>query len=215
MKLAQTRDRHDFDGAMDALLVYDNFDLARSANAMLLRMAQRPHEPTCWNVKPWRVGVLKLPPAAEAARAHLVLLAMLDLGSLLPGLMDWLDHWAKCRQVRDASLAIWDGENAKTCTARAAEELSRFAARHGLSLIHDNNPQVDNASLVSTDLLKREVSLTSTLQDILQRPAVDGYQHWGIKSEIRHGCRLEARDCNARRRTGRAHSAHVPARRTA
>ena len=72
---------------------------------MLERVAHGTGESTHWSIKLWRMDMLKLPSAteaalAEAADAHLILLAMLQSQSLLPWLVDWLEQWARCRQVR-------------------------------------------------------------------------------------------------------------------
>jgi len=122
---------------MNAVIFYDKFDFAAKAKAILERAAHRTDETTHWSVKPWRVDMLKLPPAAEAAlaeaaEAHLIVLAVCQVQSVL---VDWLERWATCRQVQEAALAVWSGGNADTCSARAAPELSQFAGRHGLGLI--------------------------------------------------------------------------------
>lgn len=171
---------------MNAVIIYDKFDFAAQANAMLERAAHRAGETTHWSVKPWRVDILKLPPAAEAAlaeaaEAHLIMLAVRQVQSVLPWLVDWLERWAACRQVQETALAVWDGGSADPLSARAAPGLLQFARRHGLSLIFDDNALVEDiSSMVASDLHKREVSLTPTLQHILKQPERDYYQHWGI-----------------------------------
>jgi len=164
---------------MNAVIIYDEFDYAAKANAMLERAAHRMDETTHWSIKPWRVDMLKLPPAAEAAlaeaaEAHLIVLAVRQVQSLLPWLVDWLERWATCRQVQEAALAVWDGENAATRSARATPELSQFAGHHGLSLIFDDNALVeDKSSMVASDLHKREIYLPPTFQHILEEPVCD------------------------------------------
>ena len=110
-----------------------------------------------------------------------MLLAMRQVQSFLPWLMDWLEQWATCRQLQEAALAVWDGGNVDTRSARAAPALSQFAGHHGLSLIFDDNALVeDKSSMDASDLQKGEVSLTPTLQHILEQPMPGSYQHWGI-----------------------------------
>jgi hypothetical protein len=127
--------------------------------------------------------MLELSPAAEAAlaeaaEAHLIVLALRQVQSVL---VDWLERWATCRQVQEAALAVWDGGNADTRSARVTPELTQFAGRYGLSLIFDDNALVeDKSSMFASDLHEREVTLTPTLQHILERPVRDNYQHWGI-----------------------------------
>ena len=178
-------DENGFDVAMNAVVLYDTFDFAAKANAMLERAAHWTDETTHWSVKPWRVDMLKLPPAAEAAlaeaaEAHLMVLELRQVPSLLPWLVDWLEQWAACRQVQDAALAVWDGGNAASRSARATPELSQFAGRHGLSLIFNDNALVeDKSSIFASDLHEREVALTPTLKHILEQ-SEQGYQHWGL-----------------------------------
>src|ERR1035437_2643831 len=176
MSATTIRDDNAFEATMNAVIMYDRFDFAAKAKAMLERAANGTGEATYWNVKPWRVDVLKLPPAAEAAlaeatEAHLIVLAVRQVQFLL---MEWLERWAACRQVQEAALALWDAGNADTRSARAAPELLQFAGHHGLSLIFDDNMLVEDKSLmVESDLHKREVSLPPTFQHILEEPMRD------------------------------------------
>jgi len=178
------RDGKAFDATMNAVIIYDKFDFAAKANAILERAAQRTGESAHWRVKPWRADILKLPPAAEealaeAAEAHLILLAMRQVQSLLPWLLGWLERWALCRQVHEAALAVWGGGTADAGSVRAIPELSQFAGRHGLSLIFDDNALVEARSLrLASDLRQRDVSLTRTLQHILEWPVREDGQHW-------------------------------------
>jgi hypothetical protein len=183
------RDEKTFEATVNAVIIYDKFDFAAKASAMLERAAQRTGQTMRWRVKPWRADILKLPPAAEealaeAAEAHLILLAMRQVQSLLPWLLGWLERWAMRRQVHWAALAVWGGEIAAAGSVRAIPELSHFAWRHGLSLIFDGNaPVEDKSSRLAGDLPQREVSLTPTLQHMLEQPVRDDdqhWQHWGI-----------------------------------
>ncbi len=178
-------DETGFAVAMNAVVLYDTFDFAAKANAMLERAAHWTEETTHWSVKPWRMDMLKLPPAAEAAlaeaaEAHLMVLELRQVPSLLPWLGDWLEQWAACRQVQDAALAVWDGGNAALRPARAAPELSQFAGRHGLSLIFNDYALIeDKSAIFAGDLHEREIALTPTLKHILEQ-SEPGYQHWGL-----------------------------------
>jgi hydrogenase maturation factor HypF (carbamoyltransferase family) len=179
------REGNAFDATMHAVIIYDEFDYATKAKAMLERAAHRTDKTThCWSVRLWRVDVLKLPPAAEAAlaeavEAHLIMLAVRQVQSLLPWLMDWLERWATRRQIQEAALAVCGGGSADTRLARATPELSQFAGHHGLSLIFDGNALVeDKSSMVASNLQKPEDSLTPTRQHILEQPVRDDYEHW-------------------------------------
>jgi hypothetical protein len=148
---------------MNAMIIYDTFDFAVRANARLERAAHRADKATHWNVNLWRVDVLKLPPAieaalAEAADAHLIMLAISHVESGLPSLVAWLESWATGKQIREAALAIWDGESADTHLATSAPELSQFGKRHGLSLICNSHAQFD---------------------EVLEQPLRADDHHWG------------------------------------
>jgi hydrogenase maturation factor HypF (carbamoyltransferase family) len=179
MNATAIRDENVFDATMNAVIIYDEFDYAAKAKAMLERAAHRTDETTRWGVRLWRVDVLKLPPAAEAAlaeavEAHLIMLAVRQVQSLLPWLMDWLERWAMRRQIQEAALAVWGGGSADTRLARASPELSQFAGHHGLSLIFDDNAMAeDQSSMNASDLHKREVSLTPAFQHISEEPMHD------------------------------------------
>jgi hypothetical protein len=175
-----------FDGTIEAVIIYDRFDLAAKATAMLKRVAQRTDETAPWVIRPWRVDILELPAAAEVALAEaegaaLILLAMRRVRSLASWLVDWLERWAKRRQVLEAALASWDGGNDDTRAAGVTPDLVRIAGRHGLSLIGDQPALIaDQASRLTRDLHEREVALTPTLQHILEQPLRDCYKHGGI-----------------------------------
>ena len=184
VRVTAMRDEETFEATVNAVIIYDKFDFAAKASAMLERAAQRTGQTMRWRVKPWRADILKLPPAAEealaeAAEAHLILLAMRQVQSFLPWLLGWLERWALCRQIQEAALAVWGGGNADAGSVRAIPELSHFAGRHGLSLIFDDNAMVEDKTLrLASDLHQREVSLTPTLHHILEQPVRDDGQHW-------------------------------------
>ena len=70
MSATTIRDDSAFEATMNAVIIYDRFDFAAKAKAMLERAAHGMGEAAHWSVKPWRVDMLKLPPAAEAALAE-------------------------------------------------------------------------------------------------------------------------------------------------
>jgi len=183
MDATVTREGMVFDARISAVIIYDECDFASKAKEMLERVAHRTHESMRWSVMPWRADMLKLPATAEAAlveaaEADLILLAVRQIQSLLPWLLDWLERWAMCRRVPEAALGVWDDGNTDTPSARVAAELSQFAGRHGLSLIVDDLPLVEDKPLLFVrELHAREVSFTPTLHHILERPVRDKYQH--------------------------------------
>lgn len=171
---------------MNAIILYDEFDCATKANAMLARAARRADETTRWNVKPWRVNLLTLTGMAdealvEATDAHVIVFAVRSQAGLPPWLLDWLEQWAGCRQVQEAALAVFGGGNANTLSAPAIPELSHFAERHGLSFIFDDVvPTEDESAVFTRKLHEREVSMTPTPGHILDEPNYDQCRDWGI-----------------------------------
>jgi len=126
-------------GTVKALIIYDNFACAAKASATLQHAACRANVSAHFNIKPWRVDVMRLPSVAEealmeAADSDLIVFAGPRAYSLPAWLEDWLERWVTRREVGEAALAvIHDGTGGRL--APPATELSRFAARHGLSFI--------------------------------------------------------------------------------
>jgi hypothetical protein len=152
---------------MNALIIYESFDFATEAKATLERVTRQADESMLWRVNLWRADVLKLPPAVEAALAeamgaHLIMFAVSHVESLLQSLFDWLERWARSRQIQEAALAVWDSRNAEKRMAQVPPELSQFAQRHGLSLICDNHAPLG-------EVVKQSV-----------RAADHHWGHWGI-----------------------------------
>ena len=162
MNVMAKRDKRTLDKTVNAVIIYDTFDFATKAKATLERAAHRTRESLHWNLTPWRVDMLKLPPAveeslADAAAAHLFVLPVRQLRSLLE---DWLERWATCRQVQEATLAVWDGGNTDTLSAQVTSKLSHFVGHHGVSLLFDDHALVgDKSSMFASVLHKREVSM--------------------------------------------------------
>jgi hypothetical protein len=159
---------------MNALIIYDNFSSATTAVATLQHAAHRAEINAPWNIKPWRVDVLRFPLAAdealkEAADADLIVFADPQAYPLPTWLKEWLERWAKRRQVGDAALAVIRDRTGGGQSAPAAPELSGFAVRHGLSFITESASVRENvaASVVRT-------------QHERKLPGHGSYRDWGI-----------------------------------
>jgi hypothetical protein len=117
----------------------------------------------------------------EAARAHLIVLAVRKQANLPSWLLPWLEAWAARRQVQDAALAVFDDASRGTLSATATPELAEFAQRHGLSFVFgDLGPAEDGSTKLWEDLHEREVAKTPTMDHILEQASPGNYQHWGI-----------------------------------
>jgi hypothetical protein len=89
-----------------------------------------------WDVKPWRLDLLKPSVLAETALAETadmdLIVVVLSKTHLLPEtLLDWLGRWAERRQIRDAALMVLCPE--ETAGPRSAwSRLKEFAEWRGL-----------------------------------------------------------------------------------
>jgi hypothetical protein len=171
---------------MKALIIYDNFTSAARASTTLQNAAHRAEISAQWDIKPWSIDALSLASAAdealtEAADADLIVFAGRRPYVLPAWLKDWLECWATRRQVGDAALAVMcDGTGAKL-SAPAALELRRFAARHDLSFIANNNPaDEDDATSIVRNLPARRWPPPSTLEHAMPGPSQCCDPHWGI-----------------------------------
>jgi hypothetical protein len=170
--------------ALNAVIIYDDFEFASKANSMFGRAANSAGEPFPWTVKPWRLDMLSWPMSAEAALrdaadAHLVFLCLRHPSSLPSWLLGWLEQWASRRQVQDAALAVWDGGNGDTLSKSDAPELFEFARRNGLSFIFGDAGLVqDDLPVLVRDFRDREAISTPPLPFILDTvPLSPSYAH--------------------------------------
>jgi hypothetical protein len=151
---------------MNAVIIYDDFGCAAKAKVMLERAAHRADAALLWTVKPWRLDMLMPSLKADAAltdatNAHLIVLVLRHPLSFPAWVSDWLDLWAKRREVLDAALAVWDDGNGDTLSASAAPELSRLARRHGLTfLFRDAAPDEDESATSAASPHEHEVFAT-------------------------------------------------------
>ncbi len=169
-----------------ALIIYQDFASAAKANAILQHSTQNSDACVNWNIRPWRVDMLKFPSTAEealgdAAEAHLIVFVGRFVGSLPFWLQHWLEHWAKCRQIQTAALAVLRGENGDALSAPATQQLSQFAKQHGLSFIVDDSLTVEAAAKFSARNVPADEARPPLTQPRLADVAIyHSYRHWGI-----------------------------------
>src|SRR6266481_1875157 len=99
------------DPTMKALIVYDDAACAATTNAILHRATDRADISVQWDIRPWRLNMLRFTPTAEeamsdAADAHLIVFAIRNTRSLPTWLVHWLERWAVLRQSPGVALAI-------------------------------------------------------------------------------------------------------------
>ncbi len=156
MNVVVAREKHLLEPTLKAAIIYDDFGFAARTAALLERAAIRSDEAIEWDVKPWRLDLLKPSSLADAALAEtadtdLIVVALSKTHLLPDALLDWLDHWAERRQIRDAALMVLCPEE----TAGPMSSWSRlkeFAAWRGL-LFLDQRRWSDESD--STDFVHR------------------------------------------------------------
>ena len=129
---------------MKAVMIYDDFDCAAKAAAMLQRAARRAEPGELWDIRPWRVDVLRLAAASdealtEAFDADVIIFAGRRAYAMPTWIEQWLKNWATRRAIGDAALATIRDEVDRKFAAPIAGRLSRFAALHGLEIITEND----------------------------------------------------------------------------
>jgi len=177
---------------MKALIIYDDFDSAVKANATLQHSAHKAGFAEQWNVRPWRVNMLKIPPMSdealtEALDAHLIVFAGQSAQSLPFWLERWLEQWTKYRRVKDAALAVVHPGGPKTLTLGSTKpDLSQFARRHDLNVIFDGDITSisssigDKTSSAEGHLHEHELSMAPFLPQTLDTKTQDAYRGWNI-----------------------------------
>jgi hypothetical protein len=156
---------------MKALIVYDDATCAATTNAILHRAADRADISVKWDIRPWRLNMLRFTPIAEeamsdAADAHLIVFAIRNTRSLPTWLMNWLERWAVLRQFPGVALAVIG------CgTAEASVELHQFARRFGLSFIQEGQKsQLGVGFLIEAVSTEYKFSMLPTPLDCGNRP---------------------------------------------
>jgi hypothetical protein len=172
--------------AINALIIYDDFTFAARANATLQRSAHHLDMSIKWNVRPWRLDMLKFPPTAEEALneaidAHLIVFAGVTAKPLPAWLNDWLEHWAKCRRIDEAALAIIDDGNKHTSSPSTISEMSLFAKRRGLGfIVSDLTAAESDLSFSVHSMPEYKLSLLTIQPSPVTTSAHQSYHHWGI-----------------------------------
>jgi len=138
------------DTVLKAVIIYDDFDSATRATALLERVAMRADEAMKWDIKPWRFDVLKQPTLAAltvavAANADLIVLALRQTHSTPAELLDWLIKWAEHRRIEDAAVLPLPSGEPQTPSA-SGDELKVFAEGYGLILLDSHTVGNDGNS---------------------------------------------------------------------
>ena len=139
MNVSVAREKRLLELTLKAAVIYDDFDFAARAAALLDRAAIRTEETMQWDIKPWRLDLLK-PSAlgdaalAETTDADLIVVVVSNTHLLPETLLEWLEHWAERRRIQDAALMA-------LCPEEAAgpmslwDRLKEFSKWHGLPFL--------------------------------------------------------------------------------
>jgi len=144
---------------LKAAVIYDNFDFAARAAALLERAAMRTDEAMKWDVKPWRLDTLKQPVPAHAALgetigADLIMIALCKSPSQLDELKNWLENWAMKRQTEEPAIMLFCPEG-NAASMWLWYELKEFAEWHNLHFLGSRNLWDDGSSMDFVNLLWR------------------------------------------------------------
>ena len=186
MNAIAKHEEHLFEMTLKAAIIYDDFDFAARAAALLERAAIRADEVMKWNVKPWRFDVLKQSSLASAALdetvdADLIVVASCGTHLLPDEVMNWLEHWAAHRQIKDAAVLVFcPEENAGPMSL--GERLKEFAEWHGLPFLDCRILQDDGDT---EDFVHRLWRQRQPPQPVVPTQELPGKQsrpsrHWGI-----------------------------------
>lgn len=122
-----------------AVIIYDEFDSAANATALLERVALRVGEAIKWDIKPWRCDVLQQPSLAAltiavAANADLIVLALHRTHFPPAELLDWLKNWVQHRRIEDAAVLTLHAETGSH-RSRSWNEIKAFVESNHLTFL--------------------------------------------------------------------------------
>lgn len=186
MNAIAIKDGSFFEMTLKATVIYDDFDFATRAAALLERAAIRVREAMRWDVKPWRLDVLKQSSLAEAAGAEaadadLIVFALSKTHSPPPELTMWLEHWEAHRQIQDPAVMVLSPDEPAAATPLWLE-LKQFAGRHGLAFLSSHAVRENGDSMRFVhQLWQRRQPAAPALELLADLPPLPRLpRHWGI-----------------------------------
>jgi len=148
---------------MKALIIYDSFAAGAKASAALKHSTENQAFDVQWNVRPWRLDMLKFTPTlelamADALDAHLIVLAIQTVQPLPAWLHSWLEHWAECRQVGEAAIALFGIGKAMPFSLWTASHWTDFVKRRGLGLFIVERDQFEDVGAIGVGRVRELLS---------------------------------------------------------
>jgi hypothetical protein len=176
---------------MKALIIYRDVTSAAKANAILQRSFHSSDFSVQWNIKPYRMEMLKFPPnaqmaLADATDAHLLIFAGCNAQFFPFWLHDWLERWAKVRQIKDVALAVFQNASSDPLSQSGIPELLSFADRHGLDFLFDDNPAIfpappnEEPSSVEDRMQETDAAINPISPHVLDKRIRAAYRGWNI-----------------------------------
>ena len=186
MSAIATQEKNLFELTLKAAVIYDDFDFAAQAAALLERVAIRADEAIKWDIKPWRLDVLKEPSLADAALgettdADLIVVALLKTPALPDELTGWLESWVMKRPAEDAAMMVFCPEE-NTASMPLWHSLKEFAEWHSLPFLGSRNLREDGNSMDFVHRLWQRKQPPQPVGPMLGSYAesVHPSGHWGI-----------------------------------
>ena len=186
MSAIATQEKSLFEMTLKAAVIYDDFDFAARAAALLDRVAIRADEAMKWDVKPWRLDVLKEPSLADAALgettdADLIVVALRKTPSLPDELMGWLGRWAMKRQTENTAMMVFCPEENAASTP-LWHSLKEFAEWHSLPFLGSRNLREDGNSMDFVHRLWQQKQPPQPVGPTLELFAESSRppRHWGL-----------------------------------
>lgn len=186
MNAIATQEKCSFEMTLKAAVIYDDFDFAARATALLERVAIRADEAMKWDVKPWRLDVLKSSSLAnvalgETTDADLIVIALRQTHSLPDELIGWLENWALKRQTVDTAVMVL-GPEENAASTPLWREMKEFAERHDLPFLGSRILRDDGDSMDFVNRLWQQKQppqpVVPTLELFAESPRPP--RHWGI-----------------------------------
>lgn len=184
MSAIAIRDQTSSNRVLKAVIIYDDFDAATRATALLERVGVRADEAIKWDIKPWRFEVLKQPTLASltvavAANADLIVLTLDHIHSERAELLTWLKNWAEHRRIEDAAVLALFSSLTQT-KSESWNELKQFTEGYGLAFLDSDNVWNDGnpASFVHRWQDRRRLVAPGPARAFVNPPPAP--PHWGI-----------------------------------
>jgi hypothetical protein len=173
-----------FNMILKAVIIYDDFDSAAHATALLERVAHRADAGAKLDIKPWRCDVLKQPALAAltvavAANADLIMLALANIPSPATELLNWLKNWAAHRRVKDAAVLAL-GTSKSRSHSKFWDEIKAFTAEHDLTLLGNHNVRNNRQSTPSVHRWQQPKPMAAPASRPAFTERLPDPHHWGI-----------------------------------